>query len=143
MNTADSFKSGEGALLRSRLHIRAGKRRLRQAKISAGIATLYDALIFGLDYYISVPEHKSRLKILQDEDIHDDRTAYNILLRSNAIRGDFDYDAFNSLVETALNGEMPDFDYGEMLKSFESLMTQLKVMPFDEASLPAEDPATF
>ncbi len=34
----------EGPLMRARLHIRGGKRRLRQGKIAAAIATLYDAL---------------------------------------------------------------------------------------------------
>jgi hypothetical protein len=33
-----------GLLQRARLHLRGGKRRLRQGKISAGIVTLYDAL---------------------------------------------------------------------------------------------------
>ena len=41
----------EGPLQRARLHIRGGKRRLRQGKISAGIATLADALSASLEWF--------------------------------------------------------------------------------------------
>jgi hypothetical protein len=54
----------------------------------------------------------------------------------------FDYAAFDALVETS-NEEMPDYDYSGMLRDFEAFMTGLGVMPFDEAELPPEDPATF
>jgi hypothetical protein len=38
---------------------------------------------------------------------------------------------------------MADYDYRPMLSRFESLMTLLEVMPFDEALLPEEDLSTF
>jgi hypothetical protein len=38
---------------------------------------------------------------------------------------------------------MPDYDYQGVLSAFESVMTQLGVMPFDEERLPPEDPSTF
>ncbi len=56
---------------------------------------------------------------------------------------DFDYDAFDALVDKASKEEMPDYDYTGMLRDFEAFMTSLGVMPFDEAQLPPEDPATF
>ncbi|MBI5100958.1 MAG: hypothetical protein HZB33_03890 [Nitrospirae bacterium] len=142
MSTAESFNSGEGALLRARLHIRGGRRRLRQGKISSGIVTLYDALSFALMYYISIPRNVSKLIVKEDEDMKDDRTVFNVLVRANVIRSGFDYDAFDGLVDAATNEEMPAYDYKEMLASFETLMTELGVMPFDEDALPPEDPAT-
>jgi len=143
MSTEDSFNTEEGALLRSRLHIRGGKRRLRQGKISAGIVTLYDALIFGLLYYVLSPERRASLVIREGENPKDDRTAFKILLRSKKIDDAFDYEAFDRLVEKAMNEEMPDYDCSGLLVSFEGLMMQLGVMPFDEADLPAEDPSTY
>jgi len=47
------------------------------------------------------------------------------------------------LVEKASEEEMPEYDYTGMLRDFEAFMTSLGVMPFDEAQLPPEDPATF
>ena len=50
------------ALQRARLHLRGGKRRLRQGKISAGIATLSDALSFAMEWFCASPERRSRVR---------------------------------------------------------------------------------
>jgi hypothetical protein len=143
MNTDDSFKTEEGARLRARLHIRAGKRRLRQGKISSGIVTLYDALLFAMDSYIMSPERLKKLEIREGEDLKNDKTLYAVLTRSGVLNGEFDYIAFDKIVEDEGSGEMPGYDYAWILEGVESVMTQLGVMPFDEASLPPEDPKTF
>jgi len=121
----------------------AAKRRLSQGKISAGIITLYDALVFALDWYIASPERRSKLRIAEGDDLKDDNTVYEILKRSGVIDSSFDYDLFNKLVEKSLKEEMPEYDYGDILVSFEALMTRLGVMPFEENGLPPEDPSTF
>ena len=133
----------EGPLQRARLHVRGGRRRLRQGKVSAGIATLYDALSAAMQWFIASPEQKKKLTIFPGEDLNNDRIACRILVRSGALDGTFDFDGFDRLVEHALDHEMPGFDAGEVLAGIESVMTQLGVMPFDEASLPPEDPGTF
>ena len=143
MDTKDSFEKPEGALLRARLHIRGGKRRLRQGKISAGIVTLYDALMFALRGYIASPERREALAVRKEEDLTDEKTVFDILKRSNVPNVDFDYNAFDALVNKASTEEMPEYDYIGMLRDFEAFMTSLGVMPFDEAQLPPEDPATF
>jgi hypothetical protein len=143
MDTRDSFEKEEGALLRARLHIRGGKRRLRQGKISAGIVTLYDALLFALRWYVASPERRKTLSVRKEDDLKDEKSVMDILRRSKVPASDFDYVAFDSLVDRASREEMPDYDYSGMLRDFEAFMTSLGVMPFDEAELPPEDPATF
>ena len=143
MDTKDSFEKPEGALLRARLHIRGGKRRLRQGKISAGIVTLYDALMFALRWYIASPDRRKALSVREVDDLTNEKTVFGIIKRSKVVIDDFDYDEFNSLVEKASEEEMPEYDYTGMLRDFEAFMTGLGVMPFDEAELPPEDPATF
>ncbi len=143
MNTADSFKTEEGAILRARLHIRAGRRRLRQGKIASGIVTLYDALLFAMDSYIMSPERRKKLDVRDGEDLKDDKTLYSVLVRSGVIDGKFDYIAFDKVVEEESSEEMPGYDYKWILEGVESVMTQLGIMPFDEAALPPEDPKTF
>jgi hypothetical protein len=133
----------EGPLQRARLHIRGGKRRLRQGKIAAGIVTLSDALSAAMQWYVASPEREKGLTIFSGEDLNDDGTAYRVLVRSGALDGTFDFDGFDRLVEHALDHEMPGFDAGEVLAGIESVMTELGVMPFDEASLPPEDAGTF
>jgi hypothetical protein len=133
----------EGPLQRARLHIRGGKRRLHQGKISAGIVTLYDALEGAMWFYIGEPGRLAKLGIGKDEDVNDDKVLYAALVRAGVIDGTFDFEAFDRLTERALREEMTGYDYMELLAGIESVMTQLGVMPFDEAFLPPEDPKTF
>jgi len=133
----------EGPLQRAKLHIRSGKRRLRQGKISAGIATLYDALSAAMQWYIAAPERRVQLKIEAGENLNDDKIVYAVLMRSGVLDGKFDFDAFDRLLERALGEDLKAYDYGELLTGLESVMTRLGVMPFHEEGLPLEDPATF
>jgi len=139
----DELGPVEGPLQRARLHIRGGKRRLRQGKIAAGIVTLYDALSSAMQWYLALPARRLKLVAGRDEDLLHDRTAYAVLVRSGVLDGRFDFDAFDRLTEHALSNEMPGYDHRELLEGFEAVMTRLGVMPFDEADLPPEDPATF
>jgi hypothetical protein len=133
----------EGPFQRARLHIRGGKRRLRQGKISAGIVTLYDALLGAMESYINSPEHTGSLVVKVGDDLKDERTVYAVLVRSGVLDGTFEFEPFERLLEKALNEEMPDYDYRDVLQGIERVMTQLGIMPFDEADLPPEDPKTF
>jgi len=139
----DELGPVEGPLQRARLHIRGGKRRLRQGKISAGIVTYYDALSSAMQWYIALPARRSKLVLVGDEDLLHDRTAYTVLVRSGVLDGRFDFNAFDRLAERALLDELPDYDYREVIAGVELVMEQLGVMPFDEAHLPREDPKTF
>jgi hypothetical protein len=132
-----------GPLQRARLHIRGGRRRLRQGKISAGIVTLYDAMLSALRWYIADPERRGALDIGEGDDLTEERTVFGILNRSRVLDGRFDYAEFDKVVERALDHEMPDYDYHALLNGVEHVMTQLGVMPFEESELPPEDPSTF
>ena len=59
------------------------------------------------------------------------------------IVAEFDATMKGALTEQALRGDMPGYDYRELLAGIEGVMTALGVMPFEEASLPPEDHATF
>ena len=134
----------EAALQRARLHIRGGRRRLRQGKVSAGLVTLYDALLNAMEWrYLGILE--SRPPTLQEgESPENDRHLFRILRREGHIDGRFDYETFSSLVYRILEADLPsDYSYSELLQGVESVMEQLGVIPFDEGALPREDPATF
>ena len=133
----------EGPRQRARLHIRGGKRRLRQGKISAGLVTLYDALEAAMRSYVDDPKKRGKLDRGVGEDLNNEAIVYKLLVRSQVLDGKLDFNEFDRLTERALYEEMPDFDYRELLADIESVMTQLGVMPFDEAALPPEDPGTF
>lgn len=131
-----------GPLQRARLHLRGGRRRLRQGKIAAGIATLSDAMSAALEWYVAEPERRRRMK-MNGQRAPDDRAIYRMLVRNGVLDGRFDFDEFDRLAERSLGQAMNDYEYGQMLAGVDSVMEQLGVMPFDEAALPPEDPATF
>ena len=139
----DALGPVQGPLQRAMLHVRGGRRRLRQGKISAGIVTFYDALSSAMQWYLALPARRSKLVVGGDEDLLDDRTAYAVLIRSGVLDGRFDFDAFDRLTEHALLNEMPGYDYRIILKGVEAVMEQLGVLPFEEEDLPPEDPNTF
>ena len=89
------------------------------------------------------PERRNKLDIREGEDLKNDKTLYSVLTRSGVLDGKFDYIAFDKVVEGEASEEMSGYDYAWILAGVESVMTQLGVMPFDEASLPPEDPNTF
>ncbi|MGO9377843.1 MAG: hypothetical protein ACLPN1_19135 [Dissulfurispiraceae bacterium] len=129
----------KGPLLRARLHIIGGKKRLKEGDISAGIVTLYDALNGAMEWYIASPERMMRLLVAEGDDLNDDRSVYDILVRSQVLDGSFDFVAFDRLVEKALHEEMPDYNYHKMLKGLETVMIRLGVMSYDELAPSPED----
>jgi len=58
----DETKMGkaDAALMRARLHIRGGRRRLRQKKVAAGLVTLYDALLSAMRWYLLKTPRRNR-----------------------------------------------------------------------------------
>jgi hypothetical protein len=133
----------EGPFQRARLHIRGGRRRLKQGKIAAGIVTLYDAVLAAMDWYAASSEGRRKLSFKDGEDYRNETVLYAVLVRSGVLDGKFDFEAFDRLTERALDEEMPGYDYRDLLAGVESVMTQLGIMPFDESMLPPEDPKTF
>jgi hypothetical protein len=132
----------ESLLMRSRLHVRCGKRRLREGKVSLGIVTLEDAVSSGMQWYLARQETEGGPNIQGGESICDERMMYAFLTRSGVLDGSFNYDVFDELVKKALADELQSFDYRDILQSIETLLKQLGIVPFDESKLPPEDPST-
>jgi len=138
----DALGPVEGPLMRARLHIRSGKRRLREGKVSAGIVTLYDSLLCGLEAYVARDENKKKLVINEGENLKDEKTVFAVLRRSGALDDTLNFNEFERLVERALYEEV-QVDWRELLVRLERVFTQLGVMPFDEGALPPEKPGEF
>ena len=130
------------ALQRARLHLRGAKRRLRQGKISAGIATLSDALSFAMAWFCASAERRSRVRATANEFL-DDRTLYAALVRSGVLSGRFDFELFDRVLDRALETEITAAEAAGSLEGVETVLLELGVLPFDENELPPEDPATF
>ena len=139
---ADELGPERAALQRARLHIRGGKRRLRQGKVSAAVVTFYDALDQALEWYLMAGPRRDEIRV-RPKERHNSRVLYGAFRRAGIVSEAFDYDAFDSLTERCLHEELTDLDCHKLVSSLDSVMTALGVMPFDEQELPPEDPATF
>ena len=136
------MSKAEAALMRARLHIRGGKRRLSQNKVAAGLATLYDALLSAMRWYILSNDLKDELAG-EDEALENDRVVYAIIKQANIIDNSLDFDKLQKMVDQSLAQNIQTLDSNEVLAQIEQVMTDLGVMPFDEDALPPEDPATY
>jgi hypothetical protein len=130
----------EAALMRARLHIRSGMRRLRQGMAREGLLTLYDALYSAMRFYILSPGNKERFDGAEGIQRTEEMALYQMLRHAGVLDGSFDFESFFALMEKLLDGADVEIDATAALKGYDKLMAQLGVMPFDESALPAEDP---
>jgi hypothetical protein len=130
----------EAALLRARLHIRSGMRRLRQGMLKEGLFTLYDSLYSGMRFYILSPENRDRFAGADGTQRTEEMALYKMLRHAGVVDGSFDFESFFALMEKLIDGVDVEINSTEALKGYDKLMTQLGVMPFDESALPPEDP---
>ncbi|MEW6594117.1 MAG: hypothetical protein AB1413_04510 [Thermodesulfobacteriota bacterium] len=132
------------ALLRAKLHLRCGRRRVREGKDAAGLATLYDALLSAMRWHIlSTPSLREALGSDLAERLENERVVVALMRQAGMLDGIFPWDHFQGLVDQALMGKGGEFDRQALLAGVEALMTRLGVMPFDESELAPENPATF
>ena len=134
------MREADAELLHARLHIRGGKRRLRQGKGAAGLAALYDALIHGLRWYAL--ENRTTLNSADETELQDERNIFVRLAQTRVLSNLAEFDALTALVERAIDDPTFRLNAAGELAKIENWLTRLGVMPFDEAALPPEDPAT-
>ena len=138
---AEALGPERAALQRARLHLRGGKRRLRQGKISAGIVALYDALTSAMEWFCAAQQRRTRLPDAREQ-LMDDRALYTALVQAGVLDGTFDFDHLDQVLDRALEAELPADAAAGFAAGVESVLTQLGVLPFDEGELPPEDPGT-
>ncbi|MFW9820366.1 MAG: hypothetical protein ACFFE5_12215 [Candidatus Thorarchaeota archaeon] len=128
----------EQYLLRARLHIRSGKKRIEKGETSAGVAALYDAFIFSLYWYFLSDEMLKPFLFNGDGTYNDEELLYHILLIYGRINGTFNFERFLKLTVKAINNELDEINYDNFIEDFDALMEQLNVVPFDENTLSQE-----
>jgi len=132
----------EKLLLRARLHVRGGKIRIKLNRVSDGIAALYDAMIHAFYWFFLKDDELKPLLCDNHGNYKDEDHLYNILISLGKINRGFNMKTFLKLSEMALNNEVNDYDYKELLKNYNHLMEQLGVIPYDEEKLPKGTPIT-
>lgn len=138
LTDTDKIKDARTALLCARLYLGGGKRRLQAGYSKAGIAALYDAVLFGMRYYIA--KHKNSLA--KSTDPWDAPGLFHALACTGLFEDPLTLNRFSLMVERALWRESFSFDVDSMLAEVETMLVKLGVIPFGEASLPGESAST-
>jgi len=120
------------ALICARLYLRGGKRRLQAGYSRAGIAALYDAVLFGMRYYIA--RHKRCESFLGNTDPWDAPSLFNALVRAGVFQDPLTLNRFSLLVERALWQESFSFDPDSMMEEVEKILMKLGVISFNRTS---------
>ncbi len=128
-------------LKRVQLHIRTAFRRLRDGIFNDGFATLYDAFVHAMQWYVLDEENSKRLNIREDDDITDEEFLFYRLKENNVIDSRFseaDFQFYYNLLDAALDKKITTLDAEKVIKDFTVVMEQLGIMPFDMSTLPPE-----
>lgn len=132
--------AAEAALLRARLHIRSGRRILKEGNSELALSILYDALGHALKYYKI--KHNLVVNIKgTDAELHKNELAIARALMQSGVIADLDFiERFCVLINQALDGVVAELNPGDFLANFDAVMIRLGVMPFSEDELPSEEP---
>ena len=140
LTETDKIKDARTALLCARLYLRGGKRRLQAGYSKAGLAALYDAVLFGMRYYIA--KHKGYKALAKSTDPWDAPSLFHALTRAGVFEDPLTLNRFSLLVERALWQDSFSFDANSTLAEVESLLAKLGVIPFGGSGLPGESAST-
>ena len=141
---ANNMRYDAALLLRAKLHVRCGKRRVREGKIAEGICTLYDAALSSMRWY--AVSNEAIHAVLHQHDItrlENDIWLQQLINAHGAWPPDLNFQEFLTQFDTALTGNIKGLDPELFIKQIDSLLTHLGVLPFNEDELPPEDPDTF
>ena len=140
----------EEALIRSRLHWKAGLIRLSRGMIADGIAVLYDALSSAMLRFVLSPDLKKELYLTDDDfsnlNLDDYLALFSILRRSGIIDDTYasnDFEDISAIAYNAIDGKLNDFNEVMYVSKIEHLLTQLRILPFEESELPQGESITW
>jgi hypothetical protein len=128
---ATQLTEAEAALKRSQLHLRGGKRRLQKGLAAAGMVALYDAVLFGMRYYLA--GHEQCAPFVKHIDPWDAASLFHALTRVGLFEDPLMINRLSLLVERALWRGSVAFDADTTLQEVEIMLMKLGVIPIHEA----------
>jgi len=141
----EGISKDEEALLRARLHIRGGDRRLEEGQFADAVASYYDAMSAGMKRFF-LSESLRDCYVLPDVSNLEDDGFLFIELKGAGVLDDSinmeEFDFLKMVLEKAFENEVTD----EILTRFRSIVqkigVQLHIIPFVPGELPEVDSLT-
>lgn len=127
------------ALICARLHLRNGKRRLQRGFSVKAVAALYDAVWFGMLYYVA--KHKGCASFMENAELWDATSVFHALTRAGVFEDQHTFNRLSLLVERALWQQPAAFDRHAVIEEVEKLLAKLGVTTLNK-SHPSLSPGT-
>jgi hypothetical protein len=128
------------ALTCARLQLRGGKRRLQKGLTAAGIAALYDSVLFGMHYYIA--RHKGCATFVKNTEVWDAASLFHALAQAGVFDDPLVFNRLSLMVERALWQESISMDVNAALAEVEEMLMKLGVISFKKHALPGKSRIT-
>jgi hypothetical protein len=135
---ATKMTDARTALICARLRLRRGKRRLQKGLTAAGMAALYDSILFGMRYYMT--RHERCASFLETIEPWDAVSMFQALTRAGVFADPLTFNRFSLIVERTLWQGSSAFDANAVVIEVEEMLATLGVMPFS-AGIPRTKPA--
>lgn len=115
------------ALILACVNLRHGKRRLQKGRSVAGIAALYDALLFGMHYFFANAERNNRIIHTSHDELWDHAILYQKLVKAGIFDDPRAFNRLSLIVERSLWQGSLSLDADVILQEIEAMLTQLGV----------------
>jgi hypothetical protein len=119
-------------LVCARLSLRVGKRSIQKGLATAGVTALYDAVLFGIQYYMA--RHKGCASFVKDTEFWDAASLFHALSRAGVFDDPHAFNRFSLMVERALWQGSSAFDADSTLADVETILKKLGIVPFNEST---------
>ena len=125
----DTSKVNEAktALTLACLHLRRGRRHMQNGLSAAGIAALYDSVLFGMRYYIA--KHDRCRSFVENLDLWDATGLFYVLSRAGVFDDPQAFNRFSLIVERVLWQKTFPFDIETIFAEVEKMLLKLGVTP--------------
>jgi hypothetical protein len=122
------------ALICARLHLRNGKKRLATGFSAKAIAALYDAVWFGMLYYVA--RHKGCASYMENAELWDATSVFYALTRAGVFEDPHAFNRLSLLVERALWQQPAVVDTHAVIVQVEEMLTKLGVTSLKKSNRP-------
>jgi hypothetical protein len=119
-------------LVCARLSLRDGRRSIQKGFATAGVTALYDAVLFGMRYYIA--SHKRCTSFVKNVDLWDAASLFHALARAGVFEDPRAFNRFSLSVERALWQGTSAFDADSTLAEVETILKKLGIVLFNEST---------
>lgn len=126
----ESLEGGEMLYMRAKLHVKGGLERFSDGMTTDAIAAIYDAISSAMQRYLLLDDVNCVIKRGEDEDISNDHTLFEVLLRSGCFDKNTTSDDFGFIEQTlddAIEDRLGSFDETSFLDVSLDILRQLGI----------------